>query len=998
MDVNNNNNNNNSHNDTKQRFSPSKFFELLFLRLSNSLKVWTPRIVYVVDYLYPITGTLGSFFKRFVQYILWFRQPRWGADLFFFRFELAYHIFVRFLIFYFCFYCWRWGSGFSGSYTHSIPSILTMLSPLDTLFGKIDGPLESPSLTVVDYCYMIERYAEPSCAYHSSSERMHVPFWKVIYLNNKQLLGWRPSMLTAADVTTEVNRIISHVKSLKYPDAPLRMRYFSVIYGVQDYVSHGRYDIHWAFPKPLSWFLGVERIDIVWFDLLDSFFRKHGINQNPFIYRKNAFITAAETVDMYYTWTMEEYPNWLKNGLPDEWYMRYERPMYQHEEGLGGWYVWDDLVHDPFRQVYADLVTRPWDKFRAERWEYFMNLTPSLPNWGPGRGLIKHLFLDIIELFWVRYLAPAGNFLFFARFSDLLVLFDHLGTYIVYFISFIYGLPFLVVTYVCFFAVYFFTPLKIVVAETIISIVDTVFMHCLEIITIFENNYLRPTAVSSYGDFLVFWSTAWMGFLFIPFLVVMVVIPLYFLFGFCITFFIRPGAYLYFLFVDEETGTIRTKNEVWQICKDQLVVITNVVWFRFIKNSYSLKSLLTSLPHHNPPVILLPRRWFRTFWFRWPGVKQSIPWWVFHSKTSAVIGLADYLQFKADTLFIRKFGEEAFQKELDKRYWMEMEEFDVSWTRYTFITHSLVKNRQSMIFFCWFGHIIFLSFISFWCFGVLYKKVLFLRLFSDSLFANGLPPLCLGTAAYPKSIRVSSDFDDQRHEGYEPFTDIEELLYPPEEQITHIDHYAEFILVISKWFLVYFSFFIFVCGSLFFFYRGPRAIFLTYASEFSLGFISLIFGMGWSAYAFAGGFPEWDLLGFRWFLNLLLVGEEISFDNYLTGYFADDLTILGLERYIDEDWYLFADITRLYVHKNFHVRYWGKLYMRVYSPIEELLWPIADFIETYRDEEWKEFLEKYEPQLKKFRVYFWDEEEVDEYADDPDRELGRIKRPKTGKK
>lgn len=989
MDVNNNNNNNSN----KQGFSPSKFFESLFLRLSSFLKACVSWIVYVLDYWYPITPILVSFFRRFIQYILWFRQPRLGADLFFFRFELAYHIFVRFLIFYFCFFVWRWCSGFASSET-----LLPLLSPLDRWFGIIDGPLKCPSITVVDYCYMIERYAEPLTAYHSSSQRMHAPFWRVIYLDNKQLLSWRPSLLTTADATTEVKRIVSHVKSLKYPDAPLRMRYFRLFYGVQEFFRGDAYDIHWKFSKPLSWFLGVERVDIVWYDLVNSFFHKHRIDSNPIINRYDSLEVAYETAWWYADWVLTEYPNWLKNGLPDEWYMRYERPMYQHEEGIGGWYVWDGLVHDPFRQIYADIVTRPWDEFRAARWEYFKSVPLSLPNWGPGRGLIKRLFSDIIELFWLRYIAPSGTFLYFARFSDLLILFDHLGTYIVYFISFIYGLPFLVVTYVCFFVVYFATPLKIVIHESIVSIVETVFMHSFETITIFENNYFRPNASGSYGHFLVFWSTAWMGFLFIPFLVVMVVIPIYFLFGFCMTFFLRPGVYVYFLFVDEETGALRTKKEVWQICKDQWVVLTSVIGFRFIKNFYSLKSLITSLPHHNPPITFISRRWFRTFWFRWPGVKQSIPWWVFHSKTSAVIGLADYLQFKADTLFIRKFGEEAFQKELDKRYWMEMDFFDNSWTRYTFIVNSLVRNRQVFFVFSWFGHIFLFSFIFFWCSGVLYKKALFLQLFSDSLFANGLPPLCLGTAAYPKSVSAGSDFDDQRHEGYETFTDIELLLYPPEEQITHIDHYAEFILVISKWFLVYFSVFIFVCGSLLFFYRGPRAIFMTYVSELVLAFISLVFGMGWSAYAFAGGFPEWDLIGFRWFLNLLLVGEEWSFDNYLSGYFADDLVIVGLERYIDVDWYLFADIERLYVHRNFHVRKWGTLYMRVYSPIELLLWPIADYIETFRDEEWKEFLEEYEPQLKKFRVYFWDEEEIDEYANDPDRELGRIKRPKTGKK
>jgi hypothetical protein len=979
--------------DKKQRFSPTKFLEGLGLQIKTIFLF----VIKKTEYLIPVTAIFSYFSRRVTSSFYWFIEPRKGADLFFFRFELLYYFIVRLFIFWCLFSCWRWCNGFLPG-----PYGVLYTSPLDTYFKVIDG--SGRPATLVDYYYMIERYSGPMGVhspyfYACNSDYKFAGYWQQVYMLNKKLIHWRPTSISSEEFFFEINRMISHFRNHKYPIKPSPLRHLGIFYGIQDFVVVKFVEIHISIPRPLSWILGRDRFDFSWSGFFTDFFHRHGVRVSPlnpdYIYDVMNYVGRLR---IWYDYVLEEYPNWIKNGLPDEWYLRNEDPISHEGMGVGGYYAWDTDAYEPIRRVYRSIFRHPWDKYRLARSEYFANFFPHLPNWGPGRGSIKNLFNDMFHIFWFRYLAPSGSFKFFARFSDLLLLFDTFGTNIVYCISIIYGLPFLVVTYVFFFIGYFFTPLRIFVSETVMHFVDNVFMHSLETFTLLENYFFMPEKECTSADMIDLLSTAWMGFLIIPFLVVMVFIPMCFVIGFCLVFVVRPGIYVYRVFIDEETGTLRTKEEILQLCKDQYVVITSVIGFRFTKNLYSVKSLLTSLPHHNPPITFLPRRWFRTFWYRWPGVKQSAHWWVYHSKTSAVLGLQDYLQFRADTLFIRRFGEEAFQKELDKRYWITRNAFDDSWGKHNYIVNSLLNNRWVFFIFSWYGHILLFSFIFFWCAGVVYKHALFLRLFSDAIFPNGLTPLQLGTAAYPKSIKVGSDLDDQREEDYEPFSDLELLLYAPEEQLTHIDHYAEFVLVVSKWFLVYFSFFIFVAGCLLFFYRGPRAIFMAYVTEVVLGFIVLIFGMGWSAYAFAAGFPEWDLIGFRGFLNAILALEEWLFDNYLTGYFADDLTVLNLERYMDQNRRFLHDVERLYFHRNFHVRYHGKNYMRVYSPIEEVLWPVADAIESYRDVKWKAFLEKHEPNLKKLRVYCWGEDKDDEYAKDPDEDLGRLKKPKTGSK
>lgn len=967
----------------KQRFSPTVFF-----RTQKARILW---ISSKIDIFFPIFSILGYLIKKVIQVVDWFTKPRGFADEIFFRIGLVFRLIFFVILLWGSFNLWRFCHGIIWE-----PELAVYVqSPMAYYFRIIDG---GGSSTLVDYVYMIERYAEPLGAYNTVSLPKET-FWGRIYKLNKSTLDWRPTYVPPSVVFDEVKRMFLYMWNHKYPEYPKIGRYMSLLYGldkssglypdffVRPFRSWRIYNI--PFMKDIPYIRSTFPYNYSIYDLINKYCLERGYAFNPMISREKIFRQSYALFKEYFDWVLPRIPEYIINGLPDEWYIRHER-----YEGVGQYPHYDRVVHEPFREVYRDYRVTPFVQFRAARWAYFVNFFPPLPSWGPGRHAIFRLFLDIFDLFWFTYIGPSGSFKLYARYSDFIVLFNDYGKFIVYFITLIYGIPYLVVTYLGIYVHYFTTPLRIIIRETVSRVIDEFFVIFDDTVTLFENYNDNPDAWWNYILMADFCSSIWMSFLIIPVVCVMIVIPVYLLVGLLMMFVVRPCMYLYYILIDMETDTLRTSAELKELCSDQWVVASNIFVFRFSKIFYSLKSFFTKVHYHLPPVTFLPRRW------RMKGVKGSMRWWQYHSRTTTVLDRKQLAQFKADTLLIKEKGEEAYQKELDLRYWRHKAEFAASWQRYSFITNDWLSFRHLFFTFCWLGHGIVFIFVLLTCSTVLYKKVLFLQLFSDAIFPNGLPPLFLGTAAYPKSTPLGNpDLDDHRRELWATFTDLETLFYSYHDVGTHIDHYAEFILVIFKWFLVYFAFLIFVCGLTLFLYRGPRYLLLTYIYEIIFCCVVWTFGMGWSAYAFAGGSPEWDILGFRGPLNCIMFGEEWLFDNYLTGYYADDLLVMQLEKYLDTHWKFQRDFGDIFKYRNYHVRRYRKIYMRIYSPIEELLYPIGEFIETFRDVYWKELLEKWEPNLKKLRVFFWNEEEDEDEEETEGMGQDSVKnseKPKTG--
>jgi hypothetical protein len=997
MDGNNNNNNNN-----KERFSPSLFLAMLKEKFLF--------VVSGIDYVIPVFSFFRYCIQRFACFFEWFTEPRGYADEIFFRVGLVFRAIVALFIFWLCFSVWRLLNGFM--WNPILGAFVT--SPLDHYFRGFNG---EKAVNLVDYLFLVERYAEPLGVYNTynlpvdSGAKTSPTYWQHVYKLNKKTLDWRPSAVPLSEILAEGKRMFLYMWNHKYPEYPSPMRYLSLFYKIDrsflsNYFNVLQYDdmtidlssfrliVDIPFIKEiLAPHVKNHRVSEYYiqgspFYWINFYCYKHGYVSNPLTVYLSSLNDAEFMIKDYWDWVVPRIPEYIVKGLPDEWYIRHES-----YENIGKYPEWNYTVNQPIRQVYHRVAVAPVEHFRLERRAYFTNFFPDLPAWGPGKVAIKTLLSDMFELFWFRYCAPTASFKLFARFSDDLVLFHDFGKYLVYFVTVIYGIPFLLVTYTSFFASYFFTPFRIVVTEVVMRIIDGVFSNFLDFAVVCENYYRSPTAFNSEADMYNLLSTFWMLFAIIPFLYLMIVLPIYLIVGLVMMLVIRPCLLAYRLFIDFETDTLRTRDELYALWGEQLGVLRGIFSFRVFRLLYSLKSFLSKVHYHTPPVLILPRRWRRK------GFMASFRWYFFHSKTTAVVAWKDLQQFKADTLLIKEKGEEAYQKELDIRYWRVKAAFAASWEKHSFITNDWLANRHLFFCFSWVGNIVVFVFIVFWCLSVTYKKVLFLQLFSDALFPNGLPPLYMGTAAYPKSTAYGiPDLDDHRWELWATFTDLENMFYSAQDQGTHIDHYAEFIFVISKWFLIHFTFFIVVCGVILLCYRGPRYIIMTYIAEVLLSSWIYIFGMGWAAYAFAGGFPEWDLLGFRGFLNSLMFGEEWLFDNYLTGYFGDDLVVMDLEKYVSTHWMFKRDWSDIYKYRNYHVRRYRKRYMRLYTPIEEVLYPVGEFIEIFRDVYWKEQLEKWEPEITKLRHIFWNEGREEEvYEDEYDEGIHVLKeRPKTG--
>lgn len=984
----------------RQKFSPPVFFKLLIIRM------WAPilKIILKIDSFFPIFvptfNRVCSVFKRVIAFHYWYFDESRSTleDIYVWLYVIRRIIFFS-IIFYACFYVWRLCNG------AMIDPVFGIYRPNPLVYYFKAGPGFRTVVNMVEYLYMIERYAEPYCVFVTEPVpyKPRTTLLRLIYNSNRELLEWRPSRVPFTDAVNEVKRMYNHFKSNKAPIMPDIRRFLAFFY---DYNLLAQTTMLLPEIKPITIYLNhypawVEKLyhkypfghyyeSTVYFDFteaLNNYVRRFSptTHVNAIVRLWPDFEEAWDLFVVYAKWIKEDGPKWLISLTPpDGWYVRHET-----YDNIGAYPYWDTIVHDPFRAVYKEYWTLPWNQYKRELKVYLENFFPAWPKWGPGMAPVKRLFKDLLESFWFAYLAPEATFRVFARFSDSLVLVYSFGNKLVLFISAIYGLPYLLVTYVFFFLSFGFTPLRIFVIESVMHFVEFVFGHFLELIGILETAWNNPFHEPSIGPVCHLLASFWMVFLIVPLFCIFIVLPIYLIIGF-FYFLWRPLAFTYYFFVDIETETLRSRTEVFQICRDHYTIFYNLLIFRCAKIFYLLKSFFSRVHLHLPPIVFLPWRW------HWSGVRASMPWWMFHEQTTAVVGKAELEQWKRDRLLIKEKGEEEYQKELDRRYWRAKKFFKNSWVHYSFIVNSLLSARQTFFIFSWFGHSFVFIFISFWLFG-LYKHALYLRLFGDAFYANGLSPLYLGTAAYPKSTPLDSDLLDQRWELWIPIYDFELLFYDVFEQCSHIDHYAEFIIVISKWFLSYFYVILFASGAAMLFYRGVRFILMAYVSEMLTAFVAFAFGMGWGFYAFSANLLELDLLGLRGFLNSLMFLEEWAFDNYLSGYFADDLGVMELEKYLETHWKFNRDWADIYKYRNYHVRRFRKLYMKIYSPIEEILYPVGQFIETYRDIRWKEFLEKWEPEFKRFRVYWWNED-PDEPKEPTNKELRDMSLgiPKTG--
>lgn len=909
----------------------------------STISFWGNKVLDVLEYMFFFRTIYGFFYKKILDSYAWYVRPRVLIDIIKFRIQLVFIFFVFLLVMYIWFCQWRW-------WTHTYHFGSTIIKHPYFVITSGDT-VENANL--LDYLYLVQRFAESRLHYDPSVPNHHTGFWETVTERNKQFFGWRPSWVTWEELVGEYKRMKNHHLYFDKPD--WRIYYMPMIF---------------------SWFYGFEISEILFESEFFShllpncyFYLKPGMRSEFRILFWDAWYTAM------YTWNMAEHikliPWYMITAFPDEWYMRHE------DDGFYSDFM-DDVFYD-LEMFFKDYFLNPHEEYCSRMEQYRRLIKPPLPDWGPGKLVIRSCLIDIYEIFCDRYLSPRAIARVISRRVDSITAYNKFGYYCITLITYVYGLPFLLLSY--FSSVYYLycgIPLKAATIGNIRASIHDFFYYYQDNIEFFEKLFryfflLDKDAntipyESTLSHLLSFLQDSWMLFTIFPFLNVLIVIPLIFIYG-IFQIILKPFRILYHLFFDHRTGELRTYEELKEIVDDQRVVFSEAYGFLAFRYYTYFKSFLMRAPFNYTPLRFIPRK------YRRPAIKSTYKWKNYTGILSGEWYMRDYLKHKADLIYIKEHGEEAFEKLLDERFWMDLEKYEREYVEAQCITPENVAYPRVFIVFLLVGHIILSCVVIMGLISISYKKLLVAHLFSDALFANGLTPFSLGAAAHPKDRKAGNPgWDDDRDEEWEPYTDLLDAFYVAYPPGTFIDHYAEVVFVVYKWFFLHSIFFVVCFVFALYLFKSLRGALVPYIGEMLLAFATYLLAMGWSAYAFSGGFPELDLLGLRGPLNLLMFGEEWLFDNYLTGLFTVDLELARMEQYFDSDVKFRIEWRRYRRYHKYHInRYWG-VYMHIWDGIKELN-PWGHFVESYRDRELKAFLTKYEPKLKEWREYFWGEEE-----------------------
>lgn len=917
------------------------------------LSFWGNKFLDLLEYLIFFRTICRFFFKKIKDSYAWYRRPRVLEDRVILAAKFVLFFVVFLLVMYIWFCQWRWWSRVYHWTELTIQHPYYVITPNGTY----------RYVNLLDYLYNIERFAEYYGYYDPSVPDHSTGFWETITERNKKFFGWRPTWVGWKELIGEYKRMKYYHLNFEKPD--WRVYYMPMIF---------------------NWVCGLE----LWQPVFeDEFFRtfilpnpEYHLDPNfyPTLYRMcvDAWRCAMDT--WYMDVHIKNIPWYIITAFPDEWYMRHE------DDGF-----YDDFMAEVFGELnefYHYYFVKPHLTYVAEMKYYRKVIKPPLPDWGPGRLVIRDCIIDIYEVFCDRYLSVKAISRVLSRRIDPITVYNKVGYPIATLITYVYGIPFLLISYfVALYSLYCGIPLKAATIGAVFSSISNFFLSYKDSIEILASLFYyfflldEDASVIPYerplSHFYSFFQDSWMLFTIFPYLNVLVVLPFILAFG-ILQVVLKPFRLLYHLIMDHRTGDLRTFKEIKEIVADQLVVFREGYGFLAFRYYAYLKSFLMRAPYHVPPIRLLPRR------YRRPGIKSTYKWKNWTGILSGEWYMREYHEHKADMTYIKNHGEEAFEKLLDERFWMDQEKYEREYVEAQCITPENVAHPQVFVVFLLVGHIVISCVAIMGFISISYKKLLFAHLFSDAVFANGLTPFSLGAAAHPKDRKAGNPgWDDDRDEEWEPYTDLIEPFYVAYPPGTFIDHYAEVIFVVYKWFFLHSVFFVICFILALYFFKSLRGALVPYIGEMLLAFATYLLAMGWSAYAFSGGFPEIDLLGLRGPLNLLMVGEEWLFDNYLTGLFTIDLELARLEQYFDSDVKFRVEWRRYRRHHKYHInRYWG-VYMHMWEGMKDLN-PWRHFLESYRYREFKAFLTKYEPKLKEWREYFWGEEENYDNLDDED--------------
>jgi hypothetical protein len=910
--------------------------------------LWANKFLDLLEYIFFFRTIFGFFYKKVVSVVTWYTRPRLLLYVIIMRIQLV-SIFILFvLLFYFWFCQWRWWQ--------EIHQLDATIAEHPILALTSDYTVKHANM--LDYLYIVQRFAESSFHYDRSFPDHPTSFWKEIVTRNKQFFEWRPSWVSLKDLLNEYRRMRDYHLQIPKPDWKA---YFFPVFCT--WVSDlGYYDY---LPELLKDYVVDGRYPVCHF--IDLF--------------SDAWLLAMEEWNMAHHIKM--LPWYILTSFPDEWYLRHESDGYYTDFMFE---VFNDL-----KNFLEDEFLAPYRDYKYDMKQYRKMIKPPLPDWGPGRLVIRDCLFDIYEVFCFRYIAPQAAARTLCRLIDPITAYNRIGYYGVTFITYVYGVPFLLVSYFSvLYTLYFYIPLKAAIFTNIATSVNNFFSYFQENIEFMEELFvvfyllldedsdLIPYEITI-SHALCFLQDSWMLFSIFPFLNVLVVLPLIFAFG-IFRIIIKPFRLFYHLMFDHRTGDLRTFVEVSDIIADQRIVFREAYGFLAFRYYAYLKSFLIRAPYNLPPLVFLPRK------YRRPAITATYKW---KNHTGILRGewmFREYEKHKNDMRYIREEGEEAYEKLLDERFWMDQEKYERDYVEQQCISVDNIPYPRVFVVFLLAGHVILSCFVIMGFISITYKKLLVARLLSDAVFANGLTPFTLGTAAHPKDRKgCNPGWDDERDEEWEPYTEFLDAFFAAHIPGTYIDHYAEVVFVVYRWFFLHSIFFVTCFIFALYFFRSFRDILVPYIGEVLLGFLTYLFVMGWSAYAFSGGFPEVDLLGLRGPLNLLMLGEEWLFDNYLTGLFTIDHDLARMEQYFDTSAKFRIEWRRYGRFPKYHInRYWG-VYMFIYDGIKDLN-PWGHFVESYRDPELKAFLAKYEPKFKEWREYFWGEEENYDGLDDEDAE------------
>jgi hypothetical protein len=913
--------------------------------------LWVNKFLDLLEYIFFFRTICKFFYKKIKSIVEWYTRPRLLLYLIIMRIQIVFG-FILFLLFVYFWFCqWRWW--------HEMYLVGTTIVKHPYLVITSDYTVQHANM--LDYLYVVQRFAEVSCDYDRSFPDHPESFWKVITTRNKQFFEWRPSWVTWEELLNEYRRMRDHHLTIRKPD--WREYAYPVIFTwLKDFLEYTVGDSDW---------------------ISDHYWRYVKDGQYPFLEFLQLFEDAWEMA--FTEWEMRTHlkmlPWYLLTSFPDEWYLRHESDGFYFD-------FMDDVFFHLETFFRAELLV-PYEEYRHDMKMYRKVIKPSLPDWGPGKLVIRNCLFDVYEVFCSRYLSPRAVARVLCRLIDPITAYNRVGYYGVTFITYVYGVPFLLLSYFSvLYTLYFYIPLKSAIFVNIATSVNSFFSFFQDNIESLEDLFVvfyllldEDSDLSAYeitiSHAFSFLQDSWMLFLIFPVLNVLVVLPLIFAVG-IFRIIIKPFRLFYHLMFDHRTGDLRTFVEVSDIVADQRVVFREAYGFLAFRYYAYLKSFLIRAPYNLPPLVLLPRK------YRRPAIVATYKW---KNHTGVLRGewmFREYEKQKADLYIIRTQGEEAYEKLLDERFWMDQEKYEREYVEQQCISAENVLCPRIFVVFLLAGHVILSCSMIMGLISITYKKLLIARLFSDAVFANGLTPFILGSAVHPKDRKgCNPGWDDERDEEWEPYTEFLDAFFAAHQPSTFVDHYAEIIFVVYRWFFLHSIFF----AACFFFalylFRSFRDIFVAYIGEAVYAFFAYLFIMGWSAYAFSGGFPEVDLLGLRGPLTLLMLGEEWLFDNYFTGLFTIDHDLARMEQYFDTSAKFRIEWRRYGRFPKYHInRYWG-WYMFLYEGIKDLN-PWGHFVESYRDPELKAFLEKYEPKLKEWREYFWGEEENYEGLDDED--------------